>query len=348
VKTSSTPPLLLAGLLLLLAACEPADYRRLQGETMGTYYAVSAAPHSACDITQQQLDRELAAINAVMSTYLTDSELSKFNAAGAGEWHTMSPSLATVMDAAMALWQRSGGAFDVTVGPLVNLWGFGPQRAGEPPTGAEQSAARAAVGTQLIQLQQQDSVARLAKSAPGVYVDLSALAKGYAVDVLAESYLAAGCSDFMVDIGGEIRAAGRSPRGGPWRIGIEVPDSNALGVSQAVVTLRDVSIATSGDYRNFRMVDGRRVDHVIDPRSGQPADNHVVSATVVHPSAMWADAYATALMVMGMEQGLAFAEREGIAVYLMARRPVDRTDQQSGAQTRLESRYNAAMANYLQ
>ena len=124
-----------------------------------------------------------------------------------------------------------------------------------------------------------------------------------------------------------------------------MPDPQALGVVQTVLSLSDVSIATSGDYRNFRMVDGVRVDHVIDPRSGQPARNRVVSATVLHESAMWADAYATTMMVLGLEEGLAFAEQEGIAVYLIAR--VD-DGEQSATQLRLESRYNDAMANYLQ
>lgn len=320
---------------------------------MGTYYAVTAAPDSACEVSQHKLEQELAAINAAMSTYLADSELSQFNALAAGEWYAMSAPLATVMQAAWSLWQRSGGAFDVTVGPLVNLWGFGPQAVTSPPTAAEQAQVRALVGMQHLQQSRLQATAQLAKAKAGVYVDLSALAKGYAVDALAQIYAAAGCRNFMVDIGGEIRAAGQSPRGGPWRIGIEVPDPQALGVSQAVLALQDMSIATSGDYRNFRMVDGVRVDHVIDPRSGQPADNRVVSATVLHPSAMWADAYATTLMVMGLEQGLVFAEREGIAVYLMAWQPVadvssDQTGQQSGPQTRLESRYNTAMANYLQ
>ena len=186
---------------------------------------------------------------------------------------------------------------------------------------------------------------QLAKLRPGVYIDLSALAKGYGVDRLAEVYLAAGCGDFMVDIGGEIRVSGLSPRGGPWRIGIEVPDPSAIGVSQTVLALSDISVATSGDYRNFRMVDGVRVDHVIDPRSGAPADNRVVSATVLHPSAMWADAYATALMVMELEEGMAFAEREGIAVYLMshAEDGVGAVGQ-TNAQLRVESRYSARMA----
>ena len=222
----------------------------------------------------------------------------------------------------------------MTVGPLVNLWGFGPDPDRSPPSSAEQAIALAAVGMQHIARRGD----QLAKTRSGVYVDLSALAKGYAVDRLADLYLARGCSDFMVDIGGEIRVSGNNPQGGPWRIGIEVPDPQAIGVSQAVLGVTDISIATSGDYRNFRMVDGVRIDHVIDPRSGRPADNRVVSATVLHPSAMWADAYATTLMVMGLEEGLAFAEQEGIAVYLMARADDD---------VRLESRYNAAMAKYL-
>ncbi len=312
---------------------------------MGTYYAVSAGNEADCDIPQAQLETILAEVNGAMSTYLVDSELSRINTAPAQQWQLLSPQLAEVIDAAYQLWRRSAGAFDVTVGPLVNLWGFGPEAAREPPTPEQQSNARAMVGMQHVQLRD----GQLLKLRPGIYIDLSALAKGYGVDRLAEAYLSSGCKDFMVDIGGEIRVAGRSPRGGSWRIGIEVPDPQAIGVSQAVLALSDISIATSGDYRNFRMVDGVRVDHVIDPRIGAPADNRVVSATVLHSSAMWADAFATALMVMELDEGLAFADREGIAVYLMARSG-DAVDEagQTNAQLRLESRYNARMAHYLQ
>ena len=169
------------------------------------------------------------------------------------------------------------------------------------------------------------------------------------MDQVAGLLVARGCQDFMVDIGGELRVAGKNARGGPWRIGIEVPDAQSLGVSKAVLTLSDVAIATSGDYRNFRVVDGARVDHVIDPRSAAPSTSYVVSATVIHPSAMWADAYATALMVLSMEEGLALAEREGIAVYLMARSMAAEIAPHfdTSSHTRLESRYNAAMAKYL-
>ncbi len=342
-----------------LSACADPAYQQIQGATMGTYYAVSAAPQDVCGVSQAQIDAELEAINAAMSTYLPDSELSRFNQLPADVWFTMSPSLAAVVQTANLLWQRSGGAFDVTIGPLVNLWGFGPPGSREPPSAEEQAQAHAVVGMQHLRFRQQGTQAQMAKATAGVYVDLSALAKGYAVDRVAELYASAGCLDFMVDIGGEIRAAGVNPRGEPWRIGVEVPDPQSLGVSQTVLALADASIATSGDYRNFRVVDGVRVDHLIDPRSGQPANNHVVSATVLHASAMWADAYATALMVMGMEQGLAFADQEGFAAYLIARQPLrdNRSSDgstsstrrvQSAGQTRLESRYNAAMANYLQ
>lgn len=337
------PFLVLFSLVFGLMGCAEPEYRKIQGETMGTYYATQAAPGMACDVTAAQLDAVLGDINRSMSTYIQDSELSLINASSADQWLPMSSQLIQVVEVAEQLWQQTSGAFDVTVGPLVNLWGFGPEGERSAPSLESQAQARARVGMELLRRRDE----QLLKTRPGMYIDLSALAKGYAVDRLAQIFMEQGCQDFMVDIGGEMRMSGVNAQGQLWRIGIEVPDPQAMGMSQDILSVSDISIATSGDYRNFHVVNGERVDHVIDPRSGLPADNLVVSATVLHPSAMWADAYATALMVMGMEEGLAFANRMGIPAYLIARTSLDQHSEQD-ALLGFKSRYNEAMGRFLQ
>ncbi len=333
------------GFCLLLSCClfgcGGAEYVTLQGPTMGTYYAVQYGPQTQCDVTGEDINAVLADVNGKMSTYLPDSELSLINAAPPNIAHSLSADLNHVLSAAALLWQRSAGAFDVTVGPLVNLWGFGPDTQQAVPTAAQQQAAQAKVGMDKLRLQQ----GVLTLPVAGMYIDLSALAKGFAVDEVADLLRKADCRNFMVDIGGEIRVQGVSARGTPWRVGIEVPDPGKVGTLQTILTLSDVSIATSGDYRNFRMVQGQRVDHILDPRTGQPARNAVVSATVVHDSAMWADAYATTLMTLGLEEGINFAQREGIAAYIMVGQQV--TAAEDTADARFESRYTDEMKKYL-
>ena len=326
---------------MLCAACEGPGYERLQGETMGTYYSVSYRASATCRPDAQHLAGTLERINAVMSTYLDTSELSRFNASRQLSPAAVSNELWNVLQAAANVHLHSGGAFDVTVGPLVNLWGFGPARVTEAPTTAAVAEARSRIGMDKLRIGE----ATLAKEIPDLYVDLSALAKGYAVDALTAQLIEARCRDFMVDIGGELRVRGDSARGGAWRVGIEVPAAGAFGALHNVVEIRDLAVATSGDYRNFRVFDGVRIDHVIDPRSGEPADNRVVSVTVIHPEAMYADAYATAIMVLGAEDGIALADSQGFATYILSR-----IDDSAGTQhdePRFEVRYNEAMRRYL-
>lgn len=323
----------------MLAACGAPEFVTLSGQTMGTYYAVRVQPSEVCQVEQLRFDDLLIAVNQQMSTYETDSELSALNNNPSTEWLPISPELAEVLGTAQQIWQRSDGAFDVTIGPLINLWGFGPESGQDIPDLAAQRAAASRVGMAKLGL----AGTQLKKTIPDLYIDLSALAKGYGVDVLARRMEELGCTDYMADIGGEIRVRGLSPQGQPWRIGIEVPDPGRLGTLQTVLNVTDVSVATSGDYRNFRMVDGKRVDHVLDPVSGKPAENNVVSATVLHPSAMWADAYATTLMVLGLERGLQFADAEGIPAYIMTRRTMGQSDDED----RFEASYNTAMRAFL-
>ena len=281
---------------------------------MGTYFRVSFRPQQ-CALTQPQVVARLDSINVSMSTYLPNSEISRFNDHTDSRPVTVTEQFAEVFRVAQRVHQQTGGALDVSVGPLIELWGFGPTKliGQQAPEQTALAAAEQAVGMELLVLKER----QLQKLQAQVRLDFSALAKGFAVDQLTELGLASGCTDLMVDIGGEIRVSGKNSSGQLWRLGIEQPDANQIGQAQAVLAITDLAVATSGDYRNFRVVNGQRVDHVFDPRIPGPALSSVVSATVVHPTAIYADALATALMVLDVEEGLALAETLNLAVYLL-------------------------------
>jgi FAD:protein FMN transferase len=307
----------LLGCLLLLgfAGCgERVAFGRYAGETMGTYYQVTAR---CPDDVGRLIDDELQVVNDEMSTYLEDSVLSRFNRAPADVWMPVPEAVADVVAAALALSAQSDGAFDVTVGPLVNLWGFGPEASHGIPGADAVAAAMMQVGYRHLEVARDPP--RLRKNQP-LYVDLSAIAKGHGVDRLVTRLQRAGCDALLVDIGGEVRGVGVSPSGQPWRIGVEVPDPDSRGAIRRVVALTDAALATSGDYRNFFAVDGRRYSHTIDPRTGTPVSDALASVTVLHPSAMWADGYATLLSVLGAEAGMAFAIRHHLAALFVERR----------------------------
>ena len=208
----------------------------------------------------------------------------------------------------------SDGAFDVSVGALVRAWGFGPAPAGGVPGDGEVEAALARTGFRHLEL----DGSRLRKTLD-VSVDLSALAKGFGVDAVAETVAEQGCTDYLVEIGGEVRVRGNRPEGRPWRLGIESPNGEQTRTAHRVLALTNGAIATSGDYRNFFERDGQRYTHTIDPRVGRPVTHDLASASVVHASAMWADGYATLIAVLGPEAGLAFADSNDLAAYLLVR-----------------------------
>ncbi len=304
-------------LSLLLVGCERDAHQRvlaLHGSTMGTSYSVQlVAPPAELDrnALAEQIDARLADIDGLMSTYQASSELSRFNNSRTTDWFPVSPELVAVIEAARAVSEASAGAFDVSVGPLVNLWGFGPApSADDIPTADEIQTALARVGWRQLEVQAQPPALR--KSRPDLYVDLSAIAKGYAVDQLAGLIEAQGLIDYLVEIGGELRGRGVNGRGAPWRIAIERPDASQRAVFQ-VVALRDLGMATSGGYRNFVEIDGQRYSHTIDPASGRPVSHRLASVTVLADECMQADAWATALLVLGPERGLALAEQRGLA-----------------------------------
>ncbi len=293
------------------------------GRTMGTTYQVTLggeATSLASDELRQALQAELDRVSGLMSTYDENSELSKFNASSSTEPFAVSRDTAQVVAAALEISKQSGGAFDVTVAPLVALWGFGAGAQTQPPTPDQVEGARRKVGYQRLSVSVDPPT--LTKSDPDLHCDLSAIAKGYGVDKLADLLEARGAKDYLVEVGGEIRVSGHKAEGRRWRIGIERPDSETRDVKQAL-EVDATGMATSGDYRNYYEKDGKRVSHTIDARTGYPIDHGLASVSVLHPSCMWADGYATAINVLGPQEGLALAKRLNLAVSLIVRQAGD-------------------------
>ena len=312
----------LAFSLLFVGSCDKQDgvyVLALEGRTMGTTYHIKAIANYRTIISESalqiQVDKKLESFNEIMSTYIQDSELSLLNQATIGEWHVLSEELFSVISISEKVSRETDGAFDVTVGPLVNLWGFGPEKTDKVPTDEELLDIQKIVGYRFIELKP-DSRELLKNER--IYIDLSAVAKGYATDVVAEQLREFGFTDFMVEIGGELYVSGKNPSGNDWIIGVEKPSLGRDGAVQAV-SVTNVGVATSGDYRNYREVDGVRVSHTIDPATGKPIVHNLASVTVVTETGGYADAYATALNVMGPERGFAFASKHNLAAYFLIR-----------------------------
>lgn len=321
---SACRPLLVAALLaaatIFGCAGDGGDRgSRLSGRTMGTYYAVliAGAPAADVDALDTSIRDRLDGLDALLSTYRPDSEVVRFNSRPGTDWFDVSPETLEIVRHALSVSVVTDGAFDITVGPLVDLWGFGPE---EPPvTIPPQSAIDARLATTGYRyLQIRETPAAIRRTVPGIRIDLSAIAKGHAVDAVAKLLDDRGVINYMVDIGGEIRTRGLSADGDAWQIAVEHPGAGA-DASPVVLALTDAAVATSGDYRNYFEYQGRRYSHAIDPHTGWPVDNGVAAATVIASSVMRADALATAMMVLGPEAGLALAEREAIAALLQIR-----------------------------
>ncbi|TPE51295.1 FAD:protein FMN transferase [Maribrevibacterium harenarium] len=287
------------------------------GPTMGTTYTVkfvSTKQHNSTSLLKQDVDEVLVHINRLMSTYDPNSELSRFNQLPSGGSMELSPELGEVIDQALLISEMSGGEYDVTVGPLVNLWGFGPgKKSDQVPTDEEIAAAKAQVGYHRLVLEQ----GKLTKKA-SIYVDLSSIAKGYGVDKVAESLERAGIDSYLVEVGGELRSKGHKPNGEAWLVGIESP-AGGHNIAQRVISPGDAGIATSGDYRNYFEKNGVRYSHTINPTTGRPITHRLVSVTIIANNAMLADGLATALTVLGPEKGLELANENGIAAYMLVK-----------------------------
>jgi thiamine biosynthesis lipoprotein len=321
----------LAGALLL----------RAQGRTMGTTWDVrwvtgsgasdGSTAAGATGRMQAEIQARLHEVVVQMSTWEPDSDLSRFNRAPADTRVELPGAFSRVLEQALAVARDSGGAFDPTAGALVDAWGFGPDGPGGPggpggscgdsafrlPGREALAAARSRGGWSRLAF---DADARTAVQPGGMRLDLSAIAKGFAVDEVARHLQSQGIASYLVEVGGELRGDGVKPDGQPWWVALETPAAtDECEHSDTIVALCNLSIATSGDYRRYFDRDGVRYCHAIDPRTGCPVSAGTASVTVLHADCMAADAFSTALMVMGPEQGIGWAERRGLAALFRLR-----------------------------
>lgn len=313
------PLLLLAA--LALPGCGGNAPLSLNGLSMGTSWEARFADLPACggpDELRRTILQVLDRVDRSMSTYRPDSDLSRFNAATDGAWHELPPELFDVLAEGRAAAELSGGAFDLSIGPVARLWGFGAGAgARRVPDADELAAARAISGYRLLELDTARRAAR--KRVPQLRIDVNAIAPGYAVDLIAAELERSGCRNFLVELGGEIAARGAGADGGGWRIGIEQPLPDRRSVAR-VIRLSDAGLSTSGEYRDFFEQDGVRYGHSIDPASGRPVTHDTVSVSVIHAATVRADALATALLVLGAERGYVLAARQDIAALFIMQR----------------------------
>jgi thiamine biosynthesis lipoprotein len=311
--------------IFFITACDNNTSRTgaitLTGLTMGTTYTVKVnEPGSNYDSLQIKIsvDKLLEDLNAKMSTYLPDSELSQVNRSSSTDWINISDDLYTVIKMAINISNLSNGAFDITTGSLVNIWGFGPVEKQDiiPDDKLVQSTL---LDTGFRKIHLNDTSKAIKKDRANIYLDLSGIAKGYAADriaqLLRERYA---IHNYLVEIGGEIQAKGVNPDNQAWRIGIEKPVSTLRAVER-IISLDNIGMATSGDYRNFFEENGTHYSHIIDPRTGRPVKHQLISVTVLHVKSMIADAWATALQVLGPEQGMELANSLDLPVFFIVK-----------------------------
>jgi len=295
---------------------DPASLHSLAGSTMGTSWSLRFDNPQMIPLEQVRatVEAALARIVAQMSTWVEDSDIHRFNHSQAGCRHTLAPEFARVLECALHWAARSDGAIDPTVGPLVALWGFGAQgdAAALPPPRDAIEATRRRVGWSRIEF---EPAGRTAVQPGAVWLDFSGVAKGFAVDHAADGLKALGLSNFLLEIGGELKAVGHRPGGRHWQVLVET----RLNAGPRV-ELGGMAIATSGDRWQFRTHGDRRWSHTIDPRTGEPVSSAIASVTVLHPECMHADAIATMLTVLGPDEGWDFAERHRIAALFVCRR----------------------------
>lgn len=323
---SRRPPLLaIAALFLLLVGCSENDRPlespvQLEGAIFGSFYQVTIAD-SLTQGDAQRLEEGLLEVledvNAAMSIYREDSELMAFNHSPVGEWQPLSDELIEVLAISRSVAEASNGAFDVTIGGLVNLWSFGSEaRPREIPDEQTLNERLAEVGPDSIEVDESGLQARRLRD---IFVDLGGVAKGHGTDRVGAYLDGQGIEHYLVNLGGDLIVRGyRDTESQPWRIGIEAPFVERQE-AQHILPLDMISVATSGDYRNYFEEDGRRYSHTLDPRTGRPIDHRLASVTVAHPSNAWADAWATALMVLGEEEGMVLARNQDLKVLMLIR-----------------------------
>ena len=312
--------LVVAALAWATAACAPPPDPAwaLEDEAFGTRWTVRIrGPETDAESVRAAIETELDAVDRSMSNWRADSELSRLNASDSTDPQPISDPLALVLEAALRVHEESGGAFDVTVGPLLRLFGFGPD--GDPASAApgpeEVDSARTRVGSRLLSLERLDGQAVLQRQVRHIELDLSGIAKGYAVDRLSTILTELGLTEHLVEVGGEIQARGA------WTVGVQDPSGGMATAVHRAFPVRDLGMATSGGYRDFRPAagdeEGRFWTHILDPRAGRPVERRAGSVTVLAASCLEADAWATALYVLGPEEGFDLAEQQGIAALFL-------------------------------
>ncbi len=306
---------LLFSVAVVAAGCSSMQQNKITvtGEALGTFYTVTLAmpPDTVnAEVVKKIVDNVLEQIDQQMSTYREDSELSRFNRYEGADSFPLSKCIYAVFQMAQQISEESDGAFDVTVGPLVNAWGFGPDAFTKPPNETEIAALLERIGNNKITLHEDGFIS---KSRPDLYCDLSAIAKGYAVDIVAAALESKGIFRYMVEVGGEIKVAGLNADNQPWHLGIEKP-IHAGRQLQTVVQMEAGALATSGNYRNMYEVDGKLYAHTIDPKTGYPTQHRLASVSVIHRSCAMADGYATALMALGEDKAMLLATKQNLAV----------------------------------
>lgn len=312
--------------LTAIAAAARAEPLTIAGPTMGTTYRVQIEDAEQGDAISLRatIDAVLADVDRRLSTYRKDSEISRFNRAPAGEWFAVSSPTAALVERSLALSSRTDGALDITVGPLVRLWHFGPQSLATvqslkdvtPPKAEAIRAAQALVGCDKLAVRKDPPALR--KQVAGLEIDLSAVGEGYAIDLLAGELKRRGHKNFLIELGGEIFARGQHADGRPWRVAVERPSDDGPAL-QTAVPLHDAALATSGDYRRYFEHNGRRYSHIIDPATGAPISHNLASVTVVADDSFTADAWDTALLVLGPERGYQRAVAQNLAALFITR-----------------------------
>lgn len=311
---------------LVMAGCSENDRPlespvRFEGNIFGSFYQLTIMDPLTLGQSQALEEgflAELESVDQAMSTYRDDAELIAFNEAPLNEWQPLSNELIEVLAISQSVAETSHGAFDITIGDVVNLWSFGPEARPETvPSDEALTEQLAKVGFDAVEI---DTQAMQARRTRDVFVDLSGVAKGHGTDRVAAYLDQQGIEHYLVNLGGDLIAKGQrdTEEQTPWRIGIEVPEDGQQR-AQHIIPLENMSVATSGDYRNYYEVDGERFSHTIDPRTGQPVAHRLVSVSVFHPSNAWADAWATALMVVGEEEAMQIAVDNNLKVLLLIR-----------------------------
>jgi len=323
-RTASAAGYLLLVLLTASAGCQSPDSTqeyRFQGSSMGTTFEVkvvaSPFPEQRQEAVREAIQAQLQDVDGKMSTYRDASEISRLNRSRESTPQPLSRETFTVLAEAQTISRVTGGAFDITVGPLVDAWGFGPAPdPASPPSAAKIQQLKLRSGWAKIELNPRDST--ILKQEPALALDLSAIAKGYAVDRLSDLLAEMNLTRHMVELGGEVRTSGRNAGGKPWRIAIEKPVSGGR-VFQRILPMENLAVATSGDYRNFRRAEDGHLSHTIDPRTGRPVRHELASVSVVDASCMRADGFATALMVLGENEGYRLAAEQDLAALFLVR-----------------------------